>query len=421
MWEPIADAATCRGCWDAIAGVERALRERVAGDATGARAPDPGLANGKLGPALFFAYLDAARPGSDSGERALELVGECLEALAGMDLSPSLYSGFCGVGWVLEHLTREFFEGDEDLTAAVDAALSELLARAENVKPYELISGLAGFGIYLVERLPHPDAAALLEKVVDHLALAARDEGRGCTWYTPPEWLAESQRVKRPRGCWNLGVAHGVPGVIGFLAAAHDAGVRDPRVARLSEGAVNWLLDNRLPAPSDSFFPALRLPDAAPEPTRSAWCYGDPGVAGVLLGAARSFGREDWQAQALAIARRAATRSLEAAGAVDASLCHGSAGLGHVFNRLYQASGDPLMKEAALAWIGRTLALRRPGEGLAGFLAWNGDEQAGGTWSGEPGFLVGAAGIGLVLLAAVADVAPAWDRVMLLSTARSAA
>ena len=39
-------------------------------------------------------------------------------------------------------------------------------------------------------------------------------------------------------------------------------------------------------------------------------------------------------------ARAAARRTLETAGVQDHGLCHGSAGLGHLFNRIYQASGD---------------------------------------------------------------------------------
>ena len=36
-------------------------------------------------------------------------------------------------------------------------------------------------------------------------------------------------------------------------------------------------------------------------------------------------------------------------------------------------------------------------------------------WRDEPGFLTGAAGIGLALLAALFPVEPAWDRVLLAS------
>jgi hypothetical protein len=45
------------------------------------------------------------------------------------------------------------------------------------------------------------------------------------------------------------------------------------------------------------------------------------------------------------------------------------------------------------------------------------DAGAVGTsrWSDETGFLTGAAGIGLALLAALTPVEPEWDRVLLLS------
>jgi hypothetical protein len=138
-------------------------------------------------------------------------------------------------------------------------------------------------------------------------------------------------------------------------------------------------------------------------------------VAGVLLTAAESFCRPDWRQQATELARLAAVRSDEAVGAVDACLCHGAAGLGHLFNRLGQQTGDPLLQDAARRWFGRALAMRQPGEGIGGFRSWGGVSAGRGDWQVEPGFLTGASGIGLALLAAVTDLEPAWDRVMLLS------
>ena len=38
-----------------------------------------------------------------------------------------------------------------------------------------------------------------------------------------------------------------------------------------------------------------------------------------------------------------------------------------------------------------------------------------GEWRDDPGFLNGAAGIGLVLLAAASPLEPEWDRVLLAS------
>lgn len=415
MWQPIADPETSRRCWSLIGEIEACLVEHVSSREDDGPAPDPVLAGGEAGLALFFAYLGVARQGPEDADRALEALGRSVEALGKARLGPSLYSGFCGVGWVIEHLTREIFAGDDDLAAEIDEELRGLLLDPRETPPYELISGLAGFGTYLIERLPHPTAAALLGRVLDLLTEMAEESEAGITWYTRPEWLTPWQREDSPEGCYNLGVAHGVPGVLGFLAAARREGFEDPRLARLAEGAVRWVLGRRLPVEDRSVFPAFLSPGEEPAPTRTAWCYGDLGVAAVLLSAARSFGRQEWEREALSIARRAARRPVEAVGAIDTGLCHGTAGLAHLYNRCHHATGEPEMKDAALAWYRRTLDLWRPGEAFAGLLSWVVTVPGQGGWQGEHGFLTGIAGTGLALLAAVTAVEPLWDRALLVA------
>lgn len=410
MWQPILDPEYRQPCWDAIEQIERALLESPP-DAASADV-NPNLGSGISGRALFFAYFDAVRQDSAAGDHAIELLGQSIDALSQQTLSPSLYGGFCGVGWVIEHLTRELYAGDDDLTGALDTALSEHLEKSPAPLRSELISGLAGYGLYLLERLPHPDAGALLDRIFDHLEQTAEESPDGCTWFTPIDWIPAWERENLPDGCYNLGVAHGVPGVLGFLAAARSAGLSDPRIPRLAEGTVRWLLRHRLPAGGDSVFPALAIPGKELESTRTAWCYGDPGVAAVLLTAARAFDRPDWEEEALAAARLAARRAAESVKAVDAGLCHGTAGLGHLFNRMYQTTGDEELRDAARTWFRRALAMRTPGAGIAGYLAWSATQPGERSWQSDPGFLTGAAGIGLALLGAVSEVEPAWDRVL---------
>ena len=62
--------------------------------------------------------------------------------------------------------------------------------------------------------------------------------------------------------------------------------------------------------------------------------------------------------------------------------------------------------------------MRRPGQGVAGYLALRSEYRPlppghPGYWDDEPGFLKGAAGIGLALLAATTSVSPEWDRILL--------
>ena len=411
MWQPIADAETSRRCWTAVEDIERALAGRL----SPAEETSPLLASGRAGQALFFSYLDAARPGFAAGDLALDALGQSIEALAERRLGASLYSGFSGIGWAAEHLSRRFFESEDDLCSDLDVALRTVVSGSAPAH-YELINGLAGYGIYLLERLPRPGVAELLGEILGRLEAMAEETEAGLTWHTVPGWLPDWQREVMPEGCYNLGVAHGVAGLVGFLAAARRHGVADDRIPRLADGAVRWLLAQRLPPGGETAFPGVVIPERGPRPTRTAWCYGDAGLAAVLLSAAQAFGRPDWAAEALALARSAARRSAEQAGTVDAGLCHGTAGLAHLFNRIHQATGDPEMKEAALTWLGRALDMRDPdrlGEGGAGYLFYLVDDSGGHTLAGDDGLLQGIAGVGLALLAAVSDLEPDWDRILL--------
>jgi hypothetical protein len=175
---------------------------------------------------------------------------------------------------------------------------------------------------------------------------------------------------------------------------------------------MSWLLRRQQPAGTVFCFPHFYHPDSQPVMSRIAWCYGDPGMAVTLLAAARGAGEPAWERAAVETALSAASRPEELARIRDAGLCHGSAGIAHLFNRLYQATGEPRLAEAARFWFEWTLRFRQPGNGVAGFRAWNTDGE-NESWREDGGFLEGAAGIGLALLAATSTVEPEWDRLLL--------
>jgi hypothetical protein len=122
---------------------------------------------------------------------------------------------------------------------------------------------------------------------------------------------------------------------------------------------------------------------------------------------------EPWDREALALARHAAGRGLADSGGVDAGLGQGAAGIAHLRNRLFHATGEEPFADAARAGFGRILETRRPDEGIGGFKTRVLDDWGRPVWTDDPGFLNGAAGIGLALLAAISSVEPAWDRLLL--------
>ena len=379
----------------ALAAVEAIARDLAALPG----APGPGLIRGEVDLALFFAYVERALGSAEAGERAGDHLERAVDQLAEQATSAtSLYGGFAGLAWVTEHLAAgELAEDDEDPNAEIDEALLAILRHSPWREEFDLMGGLVGWGVYALERLPRPQAAAMLPLVVERLAERAGPGARGVVWNHP----------RAPGGEADLGMAHGAAGVIALLARVVREGEPGPRTAALLDAAVEGALaregrDGR---------------EGGEGEEDVAWCAGNAGLSAALLAAARARGREDWEREARRRAAAMAARYADASQGenFDPALCHGTAGLSHLFHRLYRATGDPGLLEAARRWLERTLARRRPGEGIGGYLCRARQPGGGWGWAADPGFLGGAAGIGLALLAAATPVAPAWDRLLLLS------
>jgi hypothetical protein len=137
--------------------------------------------------------------------------------------------------------------------------------------------------------------------------------------------------------------------------------------------------------------------------------------------AARGVGNADWEQAAVALACRAAERPASETGVVNACFCHGAAGLAHLYNRMYQATGERTLGRAAVYWLERTLGFYRLARDTGGsWVQGNSDpaQRELWTWTGVE-LVDGAAGVALVLLAAATSVEPTWDRMFLVSAAEA--
>jgi lantibiotic modifying enzyme len=419
-WSPILEG----GAREAALGAARDIALALADPSRAADAPDFSLHGGDAGEALFFAYLARAFPGDAHEVAAAHRLERAITTLAARPAGPTLCEGYAGVAWAATHLQGllDLEASSADPNAEVDLALEEVLAPGSSPLPCELLYGLAGLGVYFVEREPRVSATAGLERVVDRLEASFVQAPRGLAW-PPAPW--GNARGAGPGGepGFDPGLSHGVPGAVALLAHALALGVAPRRTERLLDGAVTWILSQRNLEPGAVAFPAFVTPTRRPlGETPTAWCYGDPGIAVALFAAARAARRSDWERAALDVALLAARRPVAEAGVVDAGLCHGASGVALIFQRLFQSTGRPELREAALRWFEHALELRRPGRGLAGFQSWLPVEPADGAgrddarfaWSDDASFLTGVAGIGLALLAAATHVEPAWDLVLLL-------
>jgi len=413
-WKPVLEGRPREHALAVTYSIAKNLRKRAIKEAS--------LAGGTAGLAVLYAYLARARSGYGDQEIAMKFLDKAGGAVAATRMSPFFFGGFTGIAWVVAHLDGWLLNSDgEDACQAVDEALGIYLSQPSWRWDYDLVSGLVGYGVYALERLPQHSAVHCLELVVSRLEEIAEHTDQGVTWHTAPELLPEITRKDFPKGYYNLGLAHGVPGVIALLGLAcvtRDKGLEAVRAkARLLlEGAVSWLLAQQ-PADRAEPFPYYTGTGISSTPARVGWCYGDLGIAVALLGAARCVRKRTWEREALLIGRRVAARPANESGVVDCGLCHGAAGAGHLFNRLFQATGERCFSAAARFWFKRLLEMRRPNQGIAGFFALipaprNPNEK---QLIAAPGVLEGAAGIALALLAATTPIEPKWDRMLMLS------
>jgi hypothetical protein len=391
----------------------------------------PSLAQGDAGLALTCAYLDACW--ADEG---WDRIGHnyLTTAAGGAERSPpvsaGMFGGLTGLAFAGWSLSRGATRYRHLLATLDDALLPQVTVQAQRLAgqtadgvsfgEFDVISGLAGVGAYLLLRREDPGAGMALETALRFLVALASDTGSRPRWWTPAHLLGDEEMAALyPYGNLNCGLAHGIPGPFALMALALSHGVVVPGVEAAIDRLVGWLAAHRADDQWGANWPYAvpltpeGLPDhsaAAYGPSRAAWCYGVPGVARALWLAGVARDRREWRNLAIE-AMEAVYRRPIAARCIDSpTFCHGVAGLLQVTLRFAKDTKLPVFSEAAANLTEALLSAYEP-DSLLGYRNW----EPGGTRVDQPGLLDGAPGVLLALLAASTDVEPSWDRAFLLS------
>jgi hypothetical protein len=394
-WQPLVEGADAELAHEAIAAIALELEALEPTDAS--------LYHGQAGIALFHGYR--ARAGE---ARALDAAGDALAFAVqggGEEHLPFLARGFAGTGFALAQLSDLIDPGSETLDE-YDRAIAWVLERDPWPFEWELIVGLIGLGVYGLERAGTAAGRAMVERVLGHLTARAAIEPGGATWLAPVrEGDLTGLSPRDTATYYNLGLPYGVLGAVSFLAAARRAGMTGPE-ARLLEEATRWLRGHDRPD-AEIRFPGF-IAGGRAQSRRNGWCYGDPIAAAALVGAGLAAGEPDWVGHGVDVALQAARWDARTGHMENGlSFCHGTAGRAHLLNRVAQATGSSELADAARTAYRALLAAREPGSGIGGF------HYHDAVPGFERGVQLGAAGLGLCLLAGISAVAPDWDRAFL--------
>ena len=194
----------------------------------------------------------------------------------------------------------------------------------------------------------------------------------------------------------NIGMAHGILGIVQLCIKARKingcAQMCSDIVAEISCLLLKSVqIDNE-----ESAFPYILI-NGIPTThvSRLGWCYGDLIIGYIILLSSSVFENSTANEMAIAILLKCCDRKdLLGNGIYDAGICHGSAGIGHIFHRAWKYTNDPHFYTSAKYWIEKTLELVQPENGIFEFKRHNPDDN---LYYSDYSLLEGMAGIGLVL------------------------
>jgi lantibiotic modifying enzyme len=369
----------------------------------------PGLMNGQMGISLYFSYLSRYL----NTDRFEGIVAELILGAFSPWNTPDRYQpslSYCsGLSGILEgiRLSNEegFIEMDENYVDTHSTFKQQIQAHANN-NDFDYLHGAGGILLYLLRHSPKP-GAALIPAYLKALQMHGIKKDNSICWES-------IINIESGQKGYNLSLSHGISGTIILLCRILDKEPDNKEARQLVIQSLNYLLSqkNNPLTHSVSLFPSISGESAASDNSRLGWCYGDLGNAMALSAAGKTLQNPAYSNLAIQILEHAAQRrGLPENRVGDAGICHGTAGIAHIFNRFYQYTQKTEFKEAALYWIRQTLDMSTHTDGLAGYKIPDGKQG----WKNETSLLEGIAGIGLVLLAALDDKEPKWDRCLLLS------
>lgn len=406
---------------DAAHIISCALRDSITSQAPSREVgwADSSLACGYPSLLILFDEMAYAFPAEDWPLQARKQLSLLARATRVGPISHSgLYGGAAGVASALRRLSER-----ETGLRSVVAELDCEIVRSVHEQPtligvdpqedfyYDIISGRAGVLSYLLTTTSRSkETVKAIEFLISELIwMSTLVEGLPKRALIVARGTARQNSLARamPDGYYDLGMAHGLPGVLAALSMAISHGYGGTAARTAAYAASEWLIEQIV---RDRWGPCwpLALPRAgapgSPGQARAGWCYGTAGISRSLWLAAEALQSGGMRQLAIA-SMQAGLRRLAKDGPLDSvTLCHGTSG---VLAACYAFSLDGVRIEGLKELMEQTL------RGFSTKYQFGvRDTTSTGEDLDDPGLLTGAAGVALILLAVSTGMRADWLHLM---------
>jgi lantibiotic modifying enzyme len=398
------------------------------------------LADGYSGLAVVFGYANLVFPGAGYDILTHKYLKASIDEIEAPDTTHSFgsFSGLTGVALAASYaangsdnyknlllsLDKLIFKGSDELAAKLKNS-NKGIAQSS----FDIISGAAGIGSYLLLRKNSQEGLEALEQILNSITYLTTQNQDLLYFYTPNKLLFEWEKAVFKDGAIDCGMAHGVSGVLSLLSVAYMQGVEVDRSkesitaiadwlikrAKVYKGGINWpdtVQVDKIEAnknDNNKLEQSIRLSDKF-NPARVAWCYGNPGTARALFLAGKVLKRSNYMETAISGMEAAYKRMKDETEVDSPTFCHGISGILEITLRFLNDTNHDLFKEQASILLRKLYGLYDP-DSIFGYK--NIDRYK--KLQNDSGVLEGVGGIITTLMAATSNIEPKWDHIFLIS------
>lgn len=369
-----------------------------------------GIYDNKIGLAMLLTDYTLYTQDHQFEELVYKCVVDCLENVnsnSGFSLS-----GMAGLGWGINYLVnRGVFENEEvaPYVHKLASVVTESLHTPNEAENYDLMHGFIGKILFLIAQYHNGFSSknALLPIIrtsLQYLQDTAVKDATGIAW----------KYMLRRDMEYSMGLSHGQPAILMYLCELLHLGLlskdENQQVKGLIEGITQWMLGKRtINDEQKVLYPStITLGKTASLSHRLAWCYGDFGIAIAFLNAGKALNNNAYtqegkhlllQTTQVPFAESGIRLNAQQPSEIDMGFCHGVAGVAHMFHRFAQVYSEPALQQSRTDWLDIMLKHAQLDKL---YVDWKASEVSSEnqkqTWVPETGLLLGAIGMGMVLL-----------------------
>lgn len=272
--------------------------------------------------------------------------------------------GICYAGFAVHLLVKKsgkFEKYVNSLDLYIKEEIEKVLEKCENEKKeletsdYDLIYGLTGAGIYLLQVKEKRDTKRLIDKIITYLGKLICGQHLNGKYYVP-DWhisknnhLLEEDKNYYKNGSLNFGLSHGIASIYVLFCYAYKQEYRCDVIEKSLEIIEKNYKRYEKKIDDIIYYPGrLKLEEYQTEHYeftnyRQSWCYGTIGVNGAFLHAAEAVKNISVKNIMYDNIIKIATLESKKYELASPIVCHGYAGILEIFLSAYKLKEDPVL------------------------------------------------------------------------------